>query len=124
MENKNDFAKAVLSVFEKAPASICNDWMNEEWSEVKWYRESEYFGDEEHAEFLDAFEALGDVTIEVAEHHGGEGLGEDYYCVYEFSKGDDKAYLKFDGWYASHYGSEFQAVFLVEPRQKVITVYE
>lgn len=124
MTNQNTFAKVVISVFEKAPNSICNDWMNEEWSNVKWYRENDYFNKEDYEDFLNAYEALGEVEVKVEEHHGGEGQGDDYYCVYSFSDGVHTAYLKFDGWYASHYGSEFNSVFLVEPRQKVITVYE
>ncbi|QGH74571.1 hypothetical protein KNU84_gp002 [Bacteriophage DSS3_VP1] len=120
---QEQFSKAVESLFLEASEAICSEWMNTEWCDAKEYRESEYFDKEENADFLEAFEALGDVTIKVVDSFGGEGSGDDYYCVYEFSDGINKAYLKFDGWYASHYGSEFQSVFLVEPRQRMITEY-
>ena len=57
------------------------------------------------------------ITTECVDAYGGEGKGEDYWAVYKFSKGDEAVYVKFDGWYASYNGSEFDEWFFVKPKQ-------
>lgn len=53
---------------------------------------------------------------------GGEGQGDTYYSVYYFA--DHDIYIQFDGWYTSHEGAEYEDMFPVQPREKVITVYD
>lgn len=60
--------------------------------------------------------------FECAEQFGGEGEGDTYYSVYHFI--DHDVYIRFDGWYASHHGSEYNEMFEVRPVEKTITVYE
>ncbi len=57
------------------------------------------------------------ITVDFVDRYGGEGQGDEYWSVYKFSKGDEAVYVKFDGWYASYDGSEFNDWFFVEPKQ-------
>lgn len=63
------------------------------------------------------------VTLKHEAQHGGEGEGEDYWSVYSFTKGDEKVYVKFNGYYQSYNGSEFDQWFYVEPKQVLVTQY-
>lgn len=63
------------------------------------------------------------VVTSVAEH-GGEGQGDEFWHVYKFEQADKSCLIKFDGWYSSYDGAEYSDYFEVEPKQKVITVYE
>ena len=56
--------------------------------------------------------------------YGGEEQGSDYWCVWKFSKDGEECFVKFYGYYASHYGSEYQGFKFVTPVQKLMTVYE
>ena len=69
--------------------------------------------------------ALADsgVVCQHEDNYGGEGQGDDYWSVYSFTRGDEKVYVKFNGWYASYNGAEFTEWFFVEPKEKVITVW-
>ena len=58
--------------------------------------------------------------LEVAE----EDSSEEVFTVWGFYRGLEKAYVKFYGFYSSYDGAEYQGFKLVEPKQKVITVYE
>jgi hypothetical protein len=77
---------------------------------------------EEHFQFLDFVCELG-LTFEFEDRYGGEGQGDEYWSVYKFSLGEEVVYVKFDGWYASYNGSEFNEWFFVEPQEKVVTVF-
>ena len=57
------------------------------------------------------------------DQHGGEGQGDEYWSVYSFSKGSEKVYVQFDGWYQSYSGSEYDKWFFVEPKEVVVTQY-
>lgn len=63
-------------------------------------------------------------TVEVVDSYGGEGMGDDFYNVLAFKKDREVVYVKFQGWYSSYDGSEFQEYYVVEPVEKMITVYE
>ena len=67
----------------------------------------------------DTYNALQEagITAECADSYGGEGQGENYWTIYEFSNGNESVYVQFDGWYASYNGSEFDEWFFVEPKE-------
>ena len=64
------------------------------------------------------------ITCKCVDNYDGEDQGSDYWSVYSFTKDNETVYVKFQGWYASHYGSEYQSWSFVEPKQKTVTVFE
>lgn len=57
------------------------------------------------------------IISESVDHYGGEDCGSTYYTVYKFVvDGSETFYLRFDGWYASHYGCDYQDFREVHPR--------
>jgi hypothetical protein len=66
------------------------------------------------------------VSFSLVDDYGGEDQGSDYYTVYEFndSESEEIVFIKFQGWYASHYGTEYQNFSFVKPFTRTITVYE
>lgn len=61
---------------------------------------------------------------QLIEVFGGEGEGSTYYKVWSFTQNDDILYVKFNGWYESYNGADFDNYFVVAPKEKTITVYE
>ena len=58
--------------------------------------------------------------------YGGEGQGSDFYSVMLIrnpDNHDEQYHIKFQGWYASYDGAEYDSWSFVEPKQKTITVY-
>ena len=58
------------------------------------------------------------------ENHGGEGMGEEYWSVYKFTKVGEELYVQFNGWYQSFNGSEFTEWFFVKPKQVMVTQFD
>lgn len=83
--------------------------------DISWYDGSD--------EFNQSCREL-DIDYKFVDSFGGEGMGDDYWSVYSFFKGEEKVYVKFHGWYQSYNGAEYTDWFFVEPKQKTITVYE
>ena len=46
--------------------------------------------------------------------HGGEGMGDDYYSIYSFSKDGDTVFVEFNGWYYSYDGATFSEWYFVK----------
>ena len=58
--------------------------------------------------------------------HGGEDQGSDFWTVIQIrnpDNHDEQYYIKFQGWYSSYSGAEYEGWSFVEPKQKTITVY-
>ena len=58
--------------------------------------------------------------------YGGEGQGSDFYSVILIrnpANHDEQYHIKFQGWYASYNGAEYESWSFVEPKQKTITIY-
>jgi len=64
------------------------------------------------------------ISTQSVDEYGGEDQGSEYWHVWKFTKDSDVVYVKFFGWYASHYGSEYQGFKIVTPQQRTITIYE
>lgn len=85
--------------------------------------------DKERKNFMDGCgpEELFDaqlITVKQVDSYGGEDMGSEYWTVYAFSKDNEKVFVKFYGWYASHLGSEYREYAFVSPKDKTIVVYE
>ena len=58
--------------------------------------------------------------------YGGENQGSDFYSVILIrnpDNHDEQYHIKFQGWYASYSGAEYDSWSFVEPKQKTLTVY-
>lgn len=62
-------------------------------------------------------------TAEAIESFGDKGVGDTYWSVVRFTKNDESALVKFDGWYASYNGAEYEEWFFVEAREVMVTKY-
>lgn len=64
---------------------------------------------------------LGDknITIENVDSGGGEDEGSDYFNVYKFTRNDETCYMKVFGYYASHYGTDYEGYGEVEPKERI-----
>lgn len=78
---------------------------------------------EEGIAFKEGLKQLGLTKVASVESYGGEGQGDTYYNVYEFSDGEESVFVQFDGWYQSYNGAEYQGCFFVEPKQVTKTEY-
>jgi hypothetical protein len=68
-------------------------------------------------------EGLG--TVEVIDSDGGEGQGEVIYFVMKISDGDTVRHFRKDGFYASHYGTDWDGSFSeVSAVQRTVTFWE
>lgn len=69
---------------------------------------------------------LGLGEIKEVEQHGGEGEGSNWFSVKHFK--DHDVYIKVQGYYTSHYGTDFDgwddACTEVKPTTKTIQVFE
>lgn len=72
---------------------------------------------------IDPMEGTGWTATGVTDF-GGEGQGESFWTVWRFNRGSEVVFVKFDGWYDSNCGSEFEEYFEVVPKEQTITVYE
>ena len=64
------------------------------------------------------------ITTECIDSYGGEGKGEGYWVVYEFSKDNESVYVQFDGWYTSYGGPEFAEWFFVELKKVEVVKFQ
>lgn len=84
----------------------------------RWYSNEEVWD-----KFHEKIDELN-LIINLSDQRGGEGQGEEYWSVYEFSSPEETVYIKFNGYYQSYEGATFTEFFEVFPKQKTITVYE
>lgn len=82
--------------------------------------------DGEELEALSNLRTNGLSWVKVKSNGGGEGDGEECWTVYKFKHGqfEEEVFIKFDGWYQSYNGSEYQEFFAVKPVDRVVTFYE
>ena len=90
---------------------------------------SGYYGGLENAFFYDDIPEI-DYELEngsllkdyyAVDSYGGEGQGDTYYMVYHFPNAG--IFIKFYGWYASYNGADYSDMYLVEPKEVMITEY-
>lgn len=56
------------------------------------------------------------------DHYGGEGKGSDYWTIFKLTdkETNDEFFVKFDGYYASYHGTDWETVSQVEPIEKTV----
>lgn len=103
-----DFKQQVTEYLNGSRA-YCEDMMYEGGYTSNWTKDSN-----------EPFEHKG------VDSYGGEGEGLNFYSVILIrnpDNHDEQYYIKFQGWYASYDGAEYEDWFFVEPKQKTVTVY-
>lgn len=103
--------------FIQASSNVNNSFFHSEVDESRKYL------DKKVVEFLQKLDSEG-IEFQHVSNFGGEGQGNDFWSVYKFSKNEEVVNIKFNGWYASYSGSEFDSIKFVEPKQVMITQYE
>lgn len=71
---------------------------------------------ERHPDEIPTDKAVSGLTFKHEESFGGEGRGEDCHYVYSVTSDvadEEKVYIKFDGYYESHNGSEYDNGFYI-----------
>lgn len=68
--------------------------------------------------------SLAGVSLAYIDNYGGEDQGSAYWSIYKFKRFDEELFIRFNGYYASHYGSEYEGFEFVKPVEKTIIVYE
>lgn len=111
------FTAALLSFF-KEQSQLSHEFMN------GGILDPLYMRDWVSEDIKEGYTATGVVKAKLVEHVGGMYEGSTYFSVVKFTndKGET-ALLKFDGYYASHYGTDFYDVFAVEPRETTVIAY-
>lgn len=120
MKNLKDKVKEFLETdFDGGDySSICKAMFNTEYPEEG----SKWNGEYEKQVLAKAKEL--NLQVDLVDDYGGEGQGDVYWSVYSFTDGMEVVYVKFNGWYASHYGSEYEDYFFVKPKQVTVTQFE
>lgn len=99
----NDLQKVMVEFF-NADADFCNTRMQD---------------------YVHPMEELpSGVSSKKIQSHGGENQGSDFWAVWEFSRGDERVYIKFFGYYASHYGTDYLGFSVVRPFEKTVIDFE
>ena len=92
---------------------------------VEYFKANRDFCDSRMGGYVHSMEELpSGVSSMMMASHGGENEGSDYWTVWEFSRGDEKVYIKFFGFYASHYGTDYLGFSVVSPFAKTVIDFE
>ncbi len=75
---------------------------------------------DDNPELFNEYSKLG--KCKMVKQYGGMDEGSDYYAVYHFV--DHDVYIQFQGWYASHHGSEYEEMFEVRPYEELVVKYK
>lgn len=107
---------------------LCSDFMYEEDSRTSRKYEKDSRGKIVWDNYTDSVregcEPYMDIKADFISSYGGEDCGSDYWSVVKFTDATGSVLVKFQGWYASYHGADYQDWSFVEPKQKTITVYE
>jgi hypothetical protein len=98
-------------------------------------REVDWLSNPEIKEWMAKYDYLADLfkswknmatDFELVASHGGEGQGDEYWSVYKFTDNvsGEQVFIKFDGWYQSYNGAEYEGLSVVQPKEKLVTFYE
>jgi hypothetical protein len=81
---------------------------------------SEYNSRHKGAKFINDLYKLNYDLIHV-DSFGGEGEGDSYWSIFKFTHEKEEVYVKFNGFYQSYTGAEFDGWYFVEPAEVTVT---
>jgi len=90
----------VKGILKEADTNIINEFFRSE------INENERWDSDEATEFKLTLTNAG-ISFNHEDNYGGEDCGSEYWSVYSFKKESEMVYVKFEGWYASYDGSNF-----------------
>ena len=98
---------------------------NEQYNEYGSVDNIFFFEKYEHTDNSELHKAFksADIVVEYVDQYGGEGMGDEYWTVYKFTRDGEIEYLKFDGWYCSYVGPEFNERRWVKPVEVLVTKF-
>lgn len=76
-------------------------------------KEGQDWNTESDIEFLATLKDKG-IEHKYVHSFGGEGMGDDFWSIFEFIKGEDLVLVKFNGWYYSYDGATFSEWYFVK----------
>jgi len=92
---------------------------------VEFFEPNRDFCDSRMEGYVHSMEELpSGVSSKMMASHGGENEGSDFWTVWEFSRGNERVYIKFFGYYASHYGTDYLGFSVVRPFEKTVIDFE
>ena len=68
-------------------------------------------------------EGFEQLLVRLIEQVGGEGEGETYFYVLEFTEGDEKVLVRLNAYYSSYNGADYQDWYFVKPVEVMVTKY-
>ena len=74
-------------------------------------------------DYKEKLATLEGVEIDFIDCYGGEEQGREYYSVIKFTAGEVSVLVRFDGSYASHYGTDYEDWRFVEAKKVEVTKY-
>jgi hypothetical protein len=116
-----------VTVFERAVLDGINALKQDEIVDAFFYEELSMEGlkkyPDDFAEIAKFAASLDLTDFKMVDSYGGEGQGDTYYRIFKFESGDKVAHIKFDGYYSSYDGADYQQAFLVEPKEVTVIEY-
>ena len=111
--NKAEFLEYLTEGESPEYSHLAECAMHRDWPEEGWY-----------SHWLEAHPEIAAIQAKLMDEGGGMDEGSNYYAVYKFTLPDgDEFALRFQGWYASHYGADYEDFTEVKPQKKEITVW-
>jgi len=108
----------VQVLLDTAGSEVLNAFFGSDTPEInKWTDEGS-----ETEVFVNTAKGLN-IDYEHVDNHGGEGEGEDYWSVFQFTHENDSVYVQFNGSYQSYNGADFDEFFFVKPKAVVVTQF-
>lgn len=113
--NKTEFMEYLTEGESHEFSHLAEAAMHREWPDLTWkYTKG----------WLDEHPEIAAIKAELMDEGGGMDEGSTYYAVYKFTLPDgDEFAIRFYGYYASHYGADYEDFTEVKPQKKEITVW-
>lgn len=108
----SNFKDQVKSLLDSSESDIKNEFFGSDFD-----ADISKYDSEESVAFKEALDASC-IKVRHVDNYGGEDCGAEYWSVYEFSlttkDSSESVYVKFNGWYQSYNGSEYEEWFFAK----------
>lgn len=108
-DTKLSLKEGIKNLLKEAGVEVQEDFFHSNVDHPSWC-------DKHTQAFISTIESQS-ISFQEIDRYGGEEQGSEFWTIYEFSNQHEKVFVKFNGFYASYSGSEYEEFFLVEPVQ-------